>query len=164
MQIPEANLRNMLKSITAGNHVLNEQVGICKHTVAPCPDCGYDPVRKESTDYGCETCGGVGKIKTETVVTIPASVEQEEDFKYDFSKTGKFVNGQIYLTIDILEINTVLNANREYDLNDYKQMKAMIESFTYIKWKGARYDIDSFEPGWLQTNLYEIGFVLSIME
>jgi hypothetical protein len=154
----------MLKAISDGNHVFNETISLYVNTKTDCPDCDFDPVRKESTDPNCQTCGGVGKIITEVSYDIPASVEQEEDFKYDFSKAGKFLKGQIYATLDILEINTILDPTSKYDLNDYKQMKSFVESFDYIKWKGAKYKIEQFEPGWLQGILYEIGLTLSIME
>lgn len=164
MKIPESNIRNMLKAISDGNHVLNEQVSLVSVSKTLCPDCIYDPVRKESTDYNCETCDGTGFTVVETVNTISASVEQSEDFKYDFSKAGKFVKGQIYITLDILEIKNVLNPTSQYNLDDYNQLKNFVESFSTIRWKGARYNVDSFEPGWLQGNLYEIGLVLSIVE
>jgi hypothetical protein len=154
----------MLKAISNGNHVFNERVQIYRNTKTPCPACLYDPVRKESTDPYCQTCGGAGVIVVESFHDIPASVEQEEDFKYDFAKVGKFLKGQIYMTIDIQEINTVLNASNAYDLNDYAQMKAFCETFDYVVWKGAKYNINEFEPGWLEGNLYEIGFILSLME
>jgi hypothetical protein len=144
--------------------VLNETVALYKIAKSHCPDCTFDPVRQESTDYNCETCDGTGFINSEQVFTIPASIEQEEDFKYDFSKAGKFIKGEIYLTIDSVEIKTVLDPTSQYNLDDYNQMKAFIEQYDHVLWKGAKYSIKSFEPGWLQGNLYEIGFTLSIVE
>ncbi|WP_124118462.1 MULTISPECIES: hypothetical protein [Paenibacillus] len=164
MKIPESNIRNMLKAIGNGNHVLNETVQIYSNSKTKCPDCKFDPIRKESTDRNCPTCEGVGYIITEVFQTIPASVEQSEDFRYDYTKAGKYVDGNIFLTIDIEEINTVLNVDEKYDLDDYNQMKAFIESFDYVVWKGAKFKTESFEPGYLQGYLYEIGISLALME
>jgi hypothetical protein len=162
MQIPEANLRNMLKAISEGNHVLNEQVSFYHNTKSICPTCVFDPIRKESTDRNCPTCSGEGYVITELKYTISASIEQEEDFKYDFSKAGKLLKGQVLVTIDSAEFTT-LDPTKKYDLNDYPQMKSFVESFDYIKWKGAKYTVESFEPGWLQGNLYEIAIVLKLV-
>jgi hypothetical protein len=164
MEIPQSNVLNMLKAISNGNHVFNEQVKVYRNTDSDCPTCQYDPVRKESTDPHCQTCDGKGRMIVEKFYSIPASVETEEDFKFDFSKAGKFIKGQIYLTIDSKELTTVLNVDVKYNLDDYTQLKAFTESFDYIVWKGARYTITQFEPGLLQGNLYEIGFTLSLME
>jgi hypothetical protein len=164
MPISQSNVNNILKAISNGNHVFNEQIAVYRNTKTICPNCIYDPIRKESTDYNCQTCGGTGQIIVEVFYSIPASVETEEDFKYDFSRAGRFVKGEILVTIDIVELNTVLNISSPFDLNDYTQLKAFIERYDYIKWKGAKYNIGSFEPGWLEGNLYELGLVLSLME
>lgn len=164
MNIPQANLLNMLNSISAGNHVLNEQVSFYKHSTIDCPDCGYDPIRKESTNHNCSSCEGTGSIVTITVQNIPASIETEEDFKYEFTKVGRIVKGQILLTVDIKEINEILNLDSKYDLNDYQQLKAFLDQYSSINWKGAKYSIDSFEAGWLQGNLYEIAITLNLVE
>jgi predicted RNA-binding Zn-ribbon protein involved in translation (DUF1610 family) len=164
MNIPEANLRNMLNAISSGNHVLNEQVQMHTHTELDCPDCDYDPIRKESTNYNCETCGGTGKIVTDQYLTIPASVEQQEDFSRDFTNSGKITKGQIFVTIDIKEIKEVLNTDNKFNLDDYTQLKSFVDQYDFINWKGARYSVSSFEPGFLQGNLYEIGLTLSLFE
>jgi hypothetical protein len=163
MNIPEANLRNMLKAISEGNHVLNEKVRLYKTSNSDCTDCDYDPIRKESTDINCETCGGTGSISTSTYSEIDASVEQEEDFKKHYQDTGAVTKGKIFVTIDIADITTTLNADSKYDLNDYSQMKSFVEQYNYLMWKGAKYTVESFEPGWLQGNLYEIGVTLSLI-
>lgn len=164
MKIPEANLRNMLSAISAGNHVLNEKVRFYTSTNSQCPDCEYDPVRKESTNSSCPTCGGTGSITTYAYKEIDCSVETEKDFQYDFKQAGKITKGQIFVTVDIKEINEVLNLVTKYDLNDAPQMKALLNQYDYIWWKGAKYTIESYEPGWLQGNLYEIALVLSLMD
>jgi hypothetical protein len=163
MLIPESNIRNMLKAISNGNHVFNEQINIYRNTESYCPVCTFDPILKESTDHNCQTCNGKGTVITEKFWTIPSSVEVEDDFKYDFSKAGKLLRGQIYATIDILEIDDVLNTLPTYDLNNYNRLKDFVGSFDYIKWKGAKYTIERFEPGWLQGHLYEIGLTLSLI-
>lgn len=164
MQIPQSNLRNMLSAISNGNHVFNETVQLYRNTKTPCTTCTYDPVRRESTDPYCQTCDGTGFIITLKYFSIPASVETESDFTYDYSKVGKFTQNQMYMTIDNLELTTVLNIDKAYDLNDYKQLKDFVESFDYVIWKGAKFAIGDFEPGILQGNLYEIGCKLSLME
>lgn len=159
------DISNMLKAISNGNHVFNETVQMYRNTKSDCPTCTYDPVRKESTDPYCQTCGGTGVIITYNSYQIPASVETSEDFKYDYTKAGKFVKGSIYLTIDSKEITTVLNTgNSAYNLNDYNQLRTFVESFDYVMWNNARYNINDFEPGVLQGNLYEIGCMLSLMD
>ena len=39
-------------------------------TESDCPDCGYDPVTEESSDPNCPTCGGIGKIYTDDIITV----------------------------------------------------------------------------------------------
>lgn len=163
MKIPESNIRNMLKAISNGNHVLNETASFYKNQKTKCPDCKFDPIRKESTNHNCSTCEGTGYIETESFVTIPVSVEQNDDFRYDFSRAGKYVNGTIYMTLDIEEINAVLNKDKAYNLDDYEQIKAFVESFDSFIWKNARFKLDSFEPGFLQGHLYEIGITMSLV-
>ncbi|MNT21510.1 hypothetical protein D3C72_1568520 [compost metagenome] len=92
------------------------------------------------------------------------SIETEEDFKYEFTKTGKLVKGQILLTIDIKEINEILNVSQSFNLDQYDELKSFMEQYRHIKWKGATYVIESFEPGWLQGNLYEIATVLNLKD
>jgi predicted RNA-binding Zn-ribbon protein involved in translation (DUF1610 family) len=164
MNIPEANLRNMLKAISDGNHVLNEQVKFNKASKMDCPDCGYDPVRKESTNFDCDTCGGTGSVTTVTSQQISASVETEDDFNYEYTKAGRLTKGQILLTVDIKEIKEILNVDGKYDINDYSQLKAFLDQYENVTWLGARYKIDSFEAGVLQTNIYEIALKLSLVE
>lgn len=163
MNISDANIRNMLKAISAGNHVLNENIRLYKHTESDCPDCSYDPIRKESTNQNCPTCDGKGVIIVNTYNEISASIEQEGDLKYDFTNAGIITKGQIFATIDIQEINDILNSNSTFDLNDYTQMQKFIKQYDYILWKGAKYSVEHFEPGWLQGNLYEIALTLSLM-
>lgn len=164
MNIPEANLRNMLSAISAGNHVLNEQIKLVKQTEVDCPDCGYDPIRKESINFNCESCSGTGSYITITSQTIPASIETEEDFKYEFTKAGRITKGQILLTIDTKEIKEKLNSDGKFNLDEYVELKAFIDQYSYIMWKGARYIVESFEAGWLQGNLYEISMTLNLSE
>lgn len=164
MNIPEANLRNMLNAISEGNHVLNETASFYTVSESDCPACAFDPIRKESVNPNCETCGGSGSISVSTKVDIPVSIETEEDFRYEFTKAGKITNGQILLTIDIKEINEVLNINQAFDLNQHAELKAFIEQFKKIEWKGAAYVVDRFEPGWLQGNLYEIAATLNLKD
>jgi hypothetical protein len=158
------NITNMLAAISYGNHVLNEQIKLYKNIKSDCPVCLYDPMRNESSDSNCQTCGGVGQIIVESFSQIDASVEQESDFSYDYTKAGKIVNGKIYVTIDIKEINEILNANSTYDLSDYHQMKKFIDQYDYITWSSAKYIVESFEPGLLQGSLYEIAVTLSLIE
>ena len=164
MSIPESNIRNMLRAISKGNHVFNEQVKVYKNTKTICTDCIYDPIRQESTDYNCQTCDGLGQVITEVYSEIPASVETSQDFRYEFTKAGKITTGEIFLTIDIVELEDILNVSAIYDLSDYTDLKAFVQQYDYIVWKGARYTIKNFEGGWLQGNLYEIALTLSLME
>jgi hypothetical protein len=153
----------MLKAISDGNHVLNETIRLYKSTKTDCPDCGYDPVRKESTNFNCQTCGGEGSVIVETYIEIPASVESYEDLKFNFTRAGELTRGQVNCTIDMLELKTYLNLDNKFDLNDFNDIKLCIKQYDYIWWKGAKYSAESFEPGWLQGNLYEVALVLSIL-
>ncbi|MNS33484.1 hypothetical protein D3C72_655990 [compost metagenome] len=164
MNIPEANIRNMLRSISEGNHVLNETAFFYTESETDCPDCRYDPIRKESTNPNCQTCGGTGSITTQVIDEVQVSIETEEDFKYEFTKAGKLVKGQILLTIDIKEINEILNVSQSFNLDQYDELKSFMEQYKQVKWKGAAYVIESFEPGWLQGNLYEIAAVLNLKD
>lgn len=162
MKISQSNIRNMLRAISDGNHVLNETVRLYQSTKTDCSNCGYDPIRKESTNLNCPTCGGSGSIVTETFKEVPSSIETYDDLKYDFTQAGILLKGQIHCTIDMLEINTVLNVDKKFTLADLDSIEKFIQQYDYITWKGAKYTVESFEPGWLQGNLYEIALVLSL--
>jgi hypothetical protein len=163
MKIPESNLRNMLNAISQGNHVLNEKVVLNKIVKSDCPDCTYDPVRQESTDYNCQTCDGNGFTEVVEKTEIPVSIETLEDFRRDFSSVGILTEGQIYMTIDKVEID-ILNQATLYDLNIYDNINKLIDNYDHIVWKGGKYIVKRFEPGWLQGNLYEIAFTLDFQE
>lgn len=163
MSIPESNLRNMLNAISKGNHVLNETIHLHSNVKSDCPDCSFDPIRKESTDYNCPTCGGVGYLITDSYQTIPASVETEDDFKYDFTSVGKVVNGKIYVTIDSKEVAEILNISNKFNMNNYDDVKSLISQYDYITWKGAKYEIEEFQIGYLQGVFYEIGLLLKLI-
>jgi hypothetical protein len=164
MNIPESNLRNMLKSISQLNHVLNETLKLCQEDESDCPSCKYDPIRKESTDPYCDTCDGRGKMVTETFYNIPSSVETTEDFQYEFSKAGRIMEGEILATIDIQEIETVLDPTGKYNMDDKGDIKRFLDQYNYFEWKGARYVLKSFQAGYLQGNFYEISMTLSLKE
>src|SRR5690606_34009262 len=150
MNIPESNLRNMLNSISSLNHVLNETLKLCKVSESDCPDCNYDPVRKESTDPYCPTCDGRGKDVDEQIFTTPSSIETEEDFAFEYSNAGRLSKGQILATIDKLEIDTVLNSDKKFDMDNQQDIKRFLDQFEYFEWKGATYSLDSFQAGYLQ--------------
>jgi hypothetical protein len=162
MNIPESNLRNMLNSISSLNHVLNETLNLCKVSEVDCPDCGYDPIRRESTDPYCPTCDGRGKKVTEQIFTIPSSVETEEDFSFEYGSTGRLSKGQILATIDKLEIDSVLNTDSKYSMDNQNNIKEFLDQYEYFEWKGAKYILDSFQAGYLQGNFYEIGLTLTL--
>lgn len=164
MNIPNANLRNMLNAISKGNHVLNETVRLFRNTKTPCPDCKFDPIRRESTNPNCDTCGGTGKVVTENFFEIPASVETLSDYKNTWQNVGQLTENQILLTLDAQEISEVLNVSPQYDLDQYSGIKAFVESFDYLTWKGAKYVVSSFEDGRLQGILYEISMKMNLTE
>lgn len=164
MKVPSPKVLNILNAIDQGNAMLNETIRLYKQTHSDCPDCGYDPIRKTSTDPFCDTCDGKGSIIVETYHEIKASVEQEEDFRSEFTNAGKITRNQVYVTLARKEIHNVLNVDTNYDFDDYNQMKAFVEQYSYILWKGAKYSIESFEPGWIEEILYEIGVTLSLIE
>jgi hypothetical protein len=66
------------------------------------------------------------------------------------------------MTIDIQELN-ILNAAGTYNLSDYNSLRIFVETFDFFIWNGAKYSVHEFEPGFLQGNLYEVGFVLSLI-
>jgi hypothetical protein len=162
MNIPESNLRNMLKSISSLNHVLNETLKICKHNESDCPSCKFDPIRGESTDPYCDTCDGKGKVTADVFYTIPSSVETEQDFTFDYAKVGRLTNGEILATIDKVEIDTVLNVGGTYNMDSYDDIKKFLDQYDYFEWKGAKYVLKSFQAGYLQGNFYEISMTLSL--
>jgi hypothetical protein len=162
MNIPESNLRNMLNSISGLNHVLNETLRLCKVSETDCPDCGYDPIRKESTDPYCPTCDGRGMIVSETYYDIPSSVETSADFTYSYAETGRLLDGEVLATIDILEINTVLNVDGKFNMDSQSDIKAFLSQYEYFEWKGGKYIVKSFQAGYLQGNFYEIAITLKL--
>jgi hypothetical protein len=164
MNIPESNLRNMLNSISSLNHVLNETLILYKLESSDCPDCGYDPIRNESTDPYCTTCDGKGKVSTPTAFTIPSSIETEDDFVFSYTNAGRLTSGEILATIDNKEISEVLNVDRKFSMDDYGDIKAFLDQYSYFEWKGAKYKLESFQPGYLQGRFYEISMKLSLSD
>ena len=162
--LSDANIRNMLDAISRGNHVLNETARLFKVSKTDCPDCGYDPIRKESTDPYCETCDGKGSIESLAYNEIPVSIETEKDFQYKFTNAGKITDGEIFLTIDIKEIKEVLNADNSHDLSNYQGVKKFVEQYDHVTWHNAKYKMVSFEPSYLQGIFYEVSMKLKLEE
>ena len=162
MNIPESNLRNMLKSISELNHVLNERISLSKVADKDCPDCQYDPIRKESMDAYCDTCSGAGKLKVPEITPISASVETMDDFRFDYTALGRLKEGEILVTIDKLEIDDFLNKDGKYNMNDYKDIEKLIHEYDYIEWMGTRYTPATFQPAYLQGNFYELSLTLRV--
>lgn len=144
--------------------MLNETLTIYHNHETDCPDCGYDPIRKESTNLNCQTCDGIGKIIDSITYTIPSSIETEEDFSFDYANVGRISNGEILATIDSLEIKTILNTDGKYSMDNYQDIKKFLDQYDYFEWKGAKYVLKSFQPGYLQGNFYEISMTLSLKE
>jgi hypothetical protein len=163
MNIPQSNLNNMLNSISGLNHVLNETLRLVKITTTPCPNCKFDPIRKESTDPTCPTCGGAGVIQTPVNTDIPASVETKEDFVYSFAEVGRLLDGEVLATIDKLEIVTILNKNGTYSMDSQSDIKSFLDQYDHFEWKGARYVVKSFQPNYLQGNFYELAITLKLL-
>jgi hypothetical protein len=162
MNIPESNLRNMLNSISGLNHVLNETLRIYKNNESDCPDCGYDPIRKESTNPYCNTCDGTGKIATEIFYDIPSSIETAEDFTFDYGHAGRLLEGEVLATIDVKEIKEVLNTDGKYSMDNQIDIKNFLDQYEYYEWKGGKYIVKSFQAGYLQGNFYEIAVTLKL--
>jgi hypothetical protein len=152
----------MLNSISELNHVLNEILRLCKVSETDCPDCGYDPIRKESTDPYCDTCNGKGKIVTESYYDIPSSVETADDFRFEYGNTGRLLDGEILATIDSKEISEILNIDSKYNMDEQQDIKSFLDQYEYFQWKGGKYVVKSFQPGYLQGNFYEIGITLKL--
>lgn len=153
----------MLSSISSLNHVLNETLRLVKFTTSDCPDCGYDPIRKESTDPSCPTCGGTGLIRTEVDTDIPSSVETSADFIYSYAEVGRLLDGEIVATIDNLEITTVLNSNNKYNMNIQSDIKAFLDQYDHFEWKGGKYVVKSFQANYLEGTFYELSLTLKLM-
>jgi len=137
---------------------------LCMEAKADCPTCNYDPIRRESTDPYCDYCDGKGKIFTPTFYDIPSSVETTEDFQYEFSKAGRIMDGEILATIDIQEIDTVLDPTGKYNMDDKNDIKRFLDQYKYFEWKCAKYVLKSFQAGYLQGNFYEISMTLSLKD
>jgi hypothetical protein len=152
----------MLNSISELNHVLNETLRLCKVSETDCPDCGYDPIRKESTDPYCDTCDGRGKITTEVYFDIPSSIETADDFRFDYAHTGRLTDGEILATIDSKEINQVLNIDGKFNMDSQQDIRGFLDQYEYYEWKGGRYIVKSFQAGYLQGNFYEISITLKL--
>ncbi|HLI46307.1 MAG TPA: hypothetical protein VKU94_03855 [Geobacterales bacterium] len=163
MNIPQSNIANMLSSISSLNHVLNETLTVYASTTTNCPNCGYDPIRKESTDPSCPTCGGKGLIETLTSTSIPCSIETQEDFQYSYAEVGRLLDGEILVTIDNLEISTVLNTNGKYSMDKQSDIKAFLDQYDYFEWKGGKYVVKSFQANYLQGTFYELSIILKLM-
>ena len=53
-----------------GSHIAQAK----RNLRSPCPDCKYDPINKESTNPGCNTCGGAGVINVVQTIILPCLV------------------------------------------------------------------------------------------
>lgn len=163
MNIPQANIRNMLNSISSLNHVLNETLTLYTSTTVDCPTCGYDPIRKESTDPSCPTCGGKGLITTLTAINIPSSVETQDDFQYSYAEVGRLLDGEILATIDNQEIANTLNASSKYNMDNQSDIKSFLDQYDHFEWKGGKYVVKSFQANYLQGTFYEISLTLKLL-
>jgi hypothetical protein len=162
MPLSDSNVKNMLKAISVGNHVLNETMSFYKNTKTDCPSCGYDPIRHESINPHCPDCNGTGLKETISYVDVPVSVETEDDFRYDYNNKGRLTKGQILVTIDASEIESLLNNPQVFDLNTHNGIQAFISQFDYFSWKGGKYTASSFEAGYLQGYFYELSVTMEL--
>jgi hypothetical protein len=162
MNIPQSNIRNMLNSISSLNHVLNETLRLVQYTNSDCPDCGYDPIRKESTDPSCPTCGGKGVIQTQVNIDIPSSIETAQDFIYSYAEVGRLLDGEIVATIDNLEIKTILNSSNKYSMDSQDDIKKFLDQYDHFEWKGGKYVVKSFNANYLQGTFYELSITLKL--
>jgi len=162
--LSEANVRNMLSAISRGNHVLNERAKLFKIAKTNCPDCGFDPIRKESTNPDCDTCEGKGMVEVLSYNEIPVSIETEKDTQYRFTNAGKITEGEILLTIDSKEISEVLNLDKSHDLSTHQGIKKFVEQYDHITWHNAKYKMASFEASYLQGIFYEISMKMKLEE
>lgn len=151
----------MLSSISSLNHVLSETLILCKMTKTDCPDCAYDPIRQESTNPYCQTCGGIGVIEQPQLFSIPSSIETYEDVTYSYAEVGRFDKGQINATIDKQEITTTLDTQSQFNMDDQTSIKAFLDQYDYFEWKGTKYVVESFQGNYLEGNFYEIDLTLN---
>lgn len=162
MNIPQSNIRNMLNSISGLNHVLNETLRLVQYTSTDCPDCSYDPIRKESTDPSCPTCDGKGVIQTQVNTDIVSSVETSADFIYSYAEVGRLLDGEVVATIDNLEMTTILNPNGKYSMDNQLDIKKFLDQYDHFEWKGGQYIIKSFQANYLQGTFYELSITLKL--
>lgn len=164
MQLPASSVRAILNSISSLNHILNETIDLIQMVNTDCPDCTYDPIRQESTNPYCQTCDGKGVIQTQQKFTIASSVETEEDMTYQYRPVGRLVQGEIKATIDKTEISSTLDPKGQFNMDDQGSIKAFLDQYAYVIWKGATYIIEEFQGQYLQGNFYEIDLTLKLKD
>ncbi len=147
MNVPIAT--DLIPLISALNHTYPEELAL--HYVvpnAPCnaPGCGYDPVTQLALNVMCPTCGGRGLITTDTVITVPASIDYPDEFTYQYLPAGFSLTGDVMAIVDSYEIGM-------YDINP--------ETVTYYTWQGSDYILDKMEKGVINGIVYEYDIYLT---
>ena len=69
-------------------------------TEADCPSCEYNEVTHESKDSSCVTCGGSGKLPTESSVSLLAKIRWVNEIEANLMKIGYLPRGGVTITID----------------------------------------------------------------
>jgi predicted RNA-binding Zn-ribbon protein involved in translation (DUF1610 family) len=62
-----------------GSNKFDYNLYVKRYIKTDCPSCEYDPVRKESTDIACPTCGGKGMLVTTKQARVPALFNDAPD-------------------------------------------------------------------------------------
>lgn len=140
------SVQSLLPLISALNHTYPEQLTLHYQSAeVPCPDCQYDPVTQQTTNIFCQTCGGRGFITQDHTITIPASIDYPDEFRYDYLPAGFALTGKIMVVIDAQEI-------AQYNIDP--------QQVDYYTWQGSDYIMIKMEKGVLNGILYEYDLYL----
>lgn len=77
-----------------------QRVELVNIVYTDCPICGYDLIKQEAKDSACSTCGGTGKVGTETSIVLLAKVRWIDPMEETIMKTGYLPIGGVTFTID----------------------------------------------------------------
>ena len=140
MRFPDPN--KILKKISEANHIYTEMVTLHFITKTDCPDCGFDPVRHESVNPNCKTCGGSGFIEQDNPITIPVSFENPSSLDdVETLAIGEYKADRILITIDRKELE-------QYNIDIHK-----VRYFTH---DGVDYVLDKAQEEYLNGVKYEV--------
>ena len=151
------NYDAILERIEEVSTIDTEDCFFIKEIDTDCPDCVFDPVYGYSSNIGCPTCGGSGRITEQKETKIVASIQRVVGTENIYQPGGRLQKGSIIMTAHEKELKRA-----GFDLNEDWSM-----AFDWIELavddRKVKYIIaekDDIIPQTLQGEIYEIIFHL----